>query len=238
MSISIFLTNNINFLFFRRKPLWKVGEESTRIHNTSTLLDIWLGIVLSMSHEFVLDAVISFSNYVLWQKKVPRKGNEWKEPAVKWRLSEIEGAHNEIRRVSWMLPDPEWSPSGVELIFAFAQRICIRARGRSPVAMSAYVCVCEGGGRNGKLNQRISRIYRRAIPGYCKCTVSVTSCRIFLGNPVVAFPLFLSFSPDIPYEDRFVRKSSPPGITDLSTSFLGCLVTLPLFVIVPYLGQL
>lgn len=56
---------------------------------------------------------------------------------------------------------------------------------------------------------------------------------------VVVFPLFLSFSPRrVPYEDRFVRKSSPPGITDLSTSFLGCLVTLPLFVIVPYLGQL
>lgn len=90
-----------------------------------------------------------------------------------------------------------WSrviPFRAELIFAFAQQ-CICARGRSPAAMPAYVCVCEGGGRNGKLNQRISRIYRRAIPGYCKCTVSVTSCRIFLGNPggcLPAISLFLS----------------------------------------------
>lgn len=99
----------------------------------------------------------------------------------------------------------------MELIFAFAQRICIRARGRSPVAMSAYVCVCEGGGRNGKLNQRISRIYRRAIPGYCKCTVSVTSCRIFLGNPVVAFPLFLSFSPRHTLRRPLREKKLSPG---------------------------
>lgn len=65
---------------------------------------------------------------------------------------------------------------------------------RSSVAMPAYVCVYEGGGGNGKLNQRISRIYRRAIPGYCKCTVSVTSCRIFLGNPGWLPPRYFSLS--------------------------------------------
>lgn len=48
------------------------------------------------------------------------------------------------------------------------QLMCVYTRGRQRTG-------------NGKLNQRISRIYRRAIPGYCKCTVSVTSCRIFLG---------------------------------------------------------
>lgn len=152
--------------------------------------------------------IISFPNYVMWQKKVPLKRNEWKEPAVKWRLSKLEGAHNEIRRVSWMLLDPEWFLSAWSLSLHL-RGVYIHARGRSPVAMSAYVCVCEGGGRNGKLNQRISRIYRRAIPGYCKCTVSVTSCRIFLGNPVLAYPLFLSFSPTYPTKTASWEKALP-----------------------------
>jgi len=118
-----------------------------------------------------------------------------------------ECVHNEIRRVSWMLLDPRMIPFCVELIFAFVRHICISRR--SPVAMSAYVYVHEGDGRNGKLNQRISRIYRRAIPGYCKCTVSVTSCRIFLRNPVVAFPLFLSFSLAYPTKTASWEKAFP-----------------------------
>lgn len=117
--------------------------------------------------------------------------------------------HNEIRRVSWMLLDPRMILFCVELIFAFVRHTCICTSRRSLVAMSGYVCIRGGGGRNGKLNQRISRIYRRAIPGYCKCTVSVTSCRIFLRNPVVAFPLFLSFSPAYSTKTASWEKALP-----------------------------
>lgn len=80
----------------------------------------------------------------------------------------------------------------------------------------------------GKLNQRISRIYRqRAIPRILQMHGSryITSCRIFLEihpprlrllSEEFRFHLFFVAGGLHP---RFVRKSSPPGITDLSTSF-------------------
>lgn len=149
--------------------------------------------------------------------------------------------------MSWVLLDPQSDPFPRSLSLHLRDiYIYMCACGRSPLAMYVFTYVCTRGvahTRNGKLNQRISRIYRRAIPGYCKCTVSVTSCRIFLRNSACARGCLSAISPFLTLaypltKTRFVRKSSPPGITDLSTSFLRCLVTLPLFVIVPYLGQL
>lgn len=65
---------------------------------------------------------------------------------------------------------------------------------------------------NGKLNQRISRIYRRAIPGYCKCTVSVTSCRIFLGSPTVCCLSVISlFLAAYPAKTPLREKKLSPG---------------------------
>lgn len=53
---------------------------------------------------------------------------------------------------------------------------------------SLFTCVYQWSTKAGKLNQRISRIYRHAIPGYRECTVSVTSGRIFLGTRQFSLP--------------------------------------------------
>lgn len=51
-----------------------------------------------------------------------------------------------------------------------------------------FTCVHQRSTKAGKLNQRISRIYRHAIPGYRECTVSVTSAGIFLGTRQFSLP--------------------------------------------------
>lgn len=94
--------------------------------------------------------------------------------------------------------------------------IYVCACGRSPAATHVFMYVCTHRAAHtgsGKLNQRISRIYRRAIPGYCKCTVSVTSCRIFLGNSAQRLPFrYFSFShPRVPSRRPLREKKLSPG---------------------------
>lgn len=103
----------------------------------------------------------------------------------------------------------------MELIFAFTRHICMCMRsffrGNARVYVRVYAQAAHTG--SGKLNQRISRIYRRAIPGYCKCTVSVTSCRIFLRNSAQRLPFrYFSFShPRVPSRRPLREKKLSPG---------------------------
>ena len=80
---------------------------------------------------------------------------------------------------------PSLSPS-LSFSYSFPLSLCFSLS--EAEERSVHICIYQRCTKAGKLNQRISRIYRHAIPGYRECTVSVTSGRIFLGTRQFSLP--------------------------------------------------